>query len=152
FQHWNGTRFTQTSLKATGLRIQLGHPPGERCPLNEAMWADDFVIIDCDVVHSVGLDFCRCGTTSKSHVEQLLEHRLYATTVSNPKTAATFRVLELFELLQYEANISPFEFFKAIACLTDNTGLSPAKVSSVWSVLDFKLTVLLIRRIDIQVY
>ncbi|KAF6746394.1 hypothetical protein DFP72DRAFT_823183 [Ephemerocybe angulata] len=126
-QHWNGTRFTQTSLKATGLRIQLGHPPGERCPLNEATWADDFVIIDCDAVHSVGLDFCRCGATSKSHIEQLLERRLYPATVSNPKTAATFRALELFELLQYEAKISPFEFFKAIARLTDNTGLSPAK-------------------------
>ncbi|KAF6755728.1 hypothetical protein DFP72DRAFT_990059 [Ephemerocybe angulata] len=126
-QRWNGIHFTQTTLKAVGLRIQLGHPPGERCPLSESAWADDFVIVDCDAVHNVGLDFCRCGATSKSHVEQLLERRLYPATVSNPKTAATFRALELFELFQYEAKISPFEFFKAIARLTDNTGLNPVK-------------------------
>ncbi|KAF6760814.1 hypothetical protein DFP72DRAFT_988118 [Ephemerocybe angulata] len=118
-QRWNGIHFTQTTLKAVGLRIQLGHPPGERCPLSESAWADDFVIVDCDAVHNVGLDFCRCGATSKT--TPLSCHCF------QPQTAATFRALELFELFQYEAKISPFEFFKAIARLTDNTGLNPVK-------------------------
>ncbi|KAF5340049.1 hypothetical protein D9611_012394 [Ephemerocybe angulata] len=135
-QAWNGTYFTKSSLKSLGLRIQLGHPPGEICPLPDMAWGDDFVVIDCDAVHLVGVDYCRCGATDKSQVEQLLERRLYPATTENPKTAATFRVLEVFELLQYESKVSPFELWKALARLTDNTGLAPSKVTGVSRNLD----------------
>lgn len=74
----------------------------------------------------MNLDYCGCG--AKSQVEQLLERRLYPATVVNPKTAATFRVLELFELLQYESKLSTYEFYQTISRLTDNTGLREPKV------------------------
>jgi hypothetical protein len=48
--------------------------------------------------------------------------------VTNPKTAATFRVLEFFELLQYESKLSTYEFYQTISRLTDNTGLCELKV------------------------
>ncbi|KAJ2919067.1 hypothetical protein MD484_g1365, partial [Candolleomyces efflorescens] len=102
---WNGSHFVKSSLKSLGIRIQLGHPAGE----------------------SVGLDYCGCGRTSTGQVEQLLERRLYPATVVNPKTAATFRVLELFELLQYESKLSTYEFYQTISRLTDNTGLDTPK-------------------------
>ena len=111
-----------------GLRIQLGHPPGHTCPIPEKSWNDDFVVIDCDMVHSVSLDYCACGNTGKSQVEQLLERRLYPATIANPKTAATFRSLEMFEMLQYESKLTPFEFYNTVSRLTDNTGLEPPKV------------------------
>lgn len=115
-------------MKNLGLRVQLGHPPGEKCPLPKHTWGDDFVVIDVDAVHTLGLDYCACGASAKTEVDQLLERRLYPATVENPKTAASFRVLEMFELLQYESKISPFEVWKALSRLTDNTGLSVVKV------------------------
>lgn len=123
-----------------GLRLQLGHPPGERCRLPQQAWGDDFIIIDVDQVHTLGVDYCACGATSKCEVEQLLERRLYPATVENPKTAATFRVLEFFEILQYESKVSPFELWKTLARLTDNTGLVVVKVRmsrySLFSILN----------------
>ncbi|KAJ2921594.1 hypothetical protein H1R20_g15500, partial [Candolleomyces eurysporus] len=124
---WNGAHFVQSSLKSLGLRIQLGHLPEERCPRPNTTWGDDFVIIDIDQIHAVGLDYCGYGQTSNGQVEQLLQRRLYPATVVNPKTAATFRVLELFELLQYESKLSTYEFYQTISRLTDNTGLHAPK-------------------------
>jgi hypothetical protein len=74
------------------------------------------------------LDYCGCGRTSKGQVEQLLERRLYPATVVNPKTAATFWVLEVFELLQYESKLSTYEFYQTISRLTNNTGVKVPKV------------------------
>lgn len=128
-QKWSGTHFERSSLKSLGLRVQLGHPPGEECLARAKAFNDDFVVIDCDVVHEIALDYCECGFTRKSQVEQLMDRRLYPATLDNPKTAATFRCLEMFEILQYESKITPFEFYKAVARLTDNTGLCPVKVS-----------------------
>ncbi|KAF6742964.1 hypothetical protein DFP72DRAFT_1178678 [Ephemerocybe angulata] len=126
-QKWNGHFFLKVQLKSLGMRIQLGHVPGEVCPKPESAWGDDFVVIDTDGVHNVGLDFCTCGSSTKSHVEQLLDRRLYPATTINPKSAATFRVLEVFELLQYESKVSPYELYNTISRLTDNTGLTSVK-------------------------
>ncbi|KAJ2936872.1 hypothetical protein H1R20_g226, partial [Candolleomyces eurysporus] len=124
---WNGTFLEKTSLKALGLRIQLGHVAGEECPYPIAARADDFVIIDIDAIHSVGLDFCECGKTANSQYLQLLQHRFYPATSDQPKSAATFRLLEVFEILQYESKLSVYEFYQAVARLTDNTGLELPK-------------------------
>ncbi|KAJ3547243.1 hypothetical protein NMY22_g1724 [Coprinellus aureogranulatus] len=42
-QRWNGEFFERSSLKEIGVRIQLGHPPGEDCYIPEKAWNDDFV-------------------------------------------------------------------------------------------------------------
>ncbi|KAF6746462.1 hypothetical protein DFP72DRAFT_992812 [Ephemerocybe angulata] len=126
-QKWNGHFFAKVSLKSLGLRIQLGHTLGETCPRPETAWGDDFVILDMDGVHTLGVDYCGCGGSSLTQVEQLLERRLYPATTINPKSAATFRLLELFEILQYESKVSPYELFNTISRLTDNTGLGSVK-------------------------
>lgn len=127
---WNGEYFEKVSLKSMGFRVQLGHPCGSRCPLPQQAWGDDFLVIDVDAVHTLSVNYCGCGATSNSQVQQLLERRWYPATVENPKTAASFRVLELFEILQYESKVSPFELWKALSRLTDNTGLAVVKVRS----------------------
>ncbi|KAF6740893.1 hypothetical protein DFP72DRAFT_996362 [Ephemerocybe angulata] len=126
-QKWNGHFFVRVPLKSLGLRIQLGHPPGELCPKPDTAWGDDFIIIDIDGVHTLGVDYCACGCSTKSQVIQLLERRLYPATTINPKSAATFRVLEIFELLQYESKVSPYELYNSISRLTDNTGIGEVK-------------------------
>lgn len=59
---------------------------------------------------------------------QLLQARLFPATVTNPQSAATFRVLEAFELLSYTSKVSGFEFYTSLERLTDNTGMSLPQV------------------------
>jgi hypothetical protein len=90
--------------------------------------------VDNSGIHEVALDFCGCGTM-QTHVKQLLRARLFPATVTDPKTAATFRVLEQFHLLSFESKASAFEFYQALARLSDNVGIDPPKVSSLFCYL-----------------
>ncbi|KAF7972344.1 hypothetical protein HWV62_18114 [Athelia sp. TMB] len=118
---WNGESFVPTSLKALGLRMQLGHPPGTRCINPVPSAGNDFVIVDTNGLHEVSLDFCGCTSARKDTI-QLLRARLYPATVKSPQTAATFNVLEFFHLLTFDSKASAFEFYHALGRRTDNTG------------------------------
>ena len=127
-QQWNGTFFEKRRLKDLGLRLQLGHCRGETCLVPEQCHSDDFVVIDITGVHPIGLDFCGCGKGTQSHVKQLLRSCLFPATVSQPRTAATFGLLETFELLSYESKASALEFFQTLDRLTNNTQNPSRKV------------------------
>lgn len=127
-QFWNGAYFEKTTLKGLGLRIQLGHIDSSKCHNPKRASNDDFVVVDSNGVHSVALDFCHCGHSSASPEIQLLRSRWYPATGGNPKSAATFRVLEIFHILSFESKCSGFEFYNALSRLTDNSGVHPEKV------------------------
>ncbi|KAF7303362.1 CxC2 domain-containing protein [Mycena indigotica] len=125
---WNGSFFELKPLKQLGLRIQLGHPPGQKCPgtlargtLGGPPQHDDFCIIDCNGIHEVALDICTCPSAPE-RATQLLRARLFPATSTRPRTAASFQVLRLFHLVSFEAKCSPFEFYNALARLTNNNG------------------------------
>lgn len=117
------------SLKDLGLRIQLGHPPGESCHLPKSAKSDCFLIIDTHGIHEVGLDFCNCERATDI-LSQLLRYQLYPATVHNPVTAATFRVLQRFQMLAFESKCSALEFYRSLARETDNTGFLYVRVSN----------------------
>ncbi|KAG1746445.1 hypothetical protein EDB19DRAFT_1894208 [Suillus lakei] len=125
-EYWNGHFFQTTSLKSLGLRIQLGHRIGLRCNNPTPALNDDFVVIDVNGVHTIGLDFCGCET-AQLHVTQLLQVRLFPATTVKPKTAATFRALEYFQILSFESKASALEFYHTVVRLTDNTGIHTPK-------------------------
>lgn len=127
-QKWNTNFFERCHLKSLGLRIQLGHASPARCTNPVPAFNDDFTIIDSDGIHQVGLDFCGCQQAA-SPVVQLLRRRLFPATTIDPKTAATFRVLETFQLLSFSSKISGYEFYRSVARRTDNTGILPVPVS-----------------------
>ncbi|KAF8873570.1 hypothetical protein BD779DRAFT_1476948 [Infundibulicybe gibba] len=108
---WNGSYFIETNLKSLGLRIQLGHCVGEKCLSPQPAFADGFVVIDVNGIHDVALDFCNCEI-AQHHFVQLLRYRWLPATVSNPKTACTFRALKHFQLLSFESKVSGFEYHK----------------------------------------
>ncbi|KAG2121984.1 hypothetical protein DEU56DRAFT_917982 [Suillus clintonianus] len=54
---WNGTFFQRITLKQLGVRVQLGHNPGERCYKPSPAAGDDFVVIALDGIHEIALDF-----------------------------------------------------------------------------------------------
>jgi hypothetical protein len=112
-QKWNGLFFEKATLKSLGLRIQLGHAGGV-CSLPQPAYNDDFVVIDADGIHEVGLNYCGCQQSPPKTV-QLLQSRLFPSTVIDPKTAATFRVLESFQMLAFTSKVSAYEFYQALA-------------------------------------
>lgn len=120
--------FEHVTLKALGLRIQLGHAPGQVCPKPRRAFNDDFVVMDSHAIHEVSLNFCGCSN-AVAHVQQLLRISWFPSTTANPKTAATFRLLEEFHILSFESKVSAYEFYNALTRRTNNTGLAPVKVS-----------------------
>ncbi|KAJ2911434.1 hypothetical protein MD484_g8984, partial [Candolleomyces efflorescens] len=98
---WQGAFFEQTTLKELGLRVQLGH--------------------SADAIHSIHLDFCGCRQ-AVPRLRQLIRYRLFPATTVHPKSAATFRVLETYQMLSFTSRVSAYEFIKSIERRTDNTG------------------------------
>ncbi|KIL54938.1 hypothetical protein M378DRAFT_46403, partial [Amanita muscaria Koide BX008] len=121
---WNGCFFEPASLKQLGLVVQLNHVLNEPCLNPSQAFNDDFVILDLDGIHSVALRYCNCHRTVPRPT-QLLRSRLFPATVIEPKTAATFRLLEAYQLLSFTSKVSGFEFYQSIARRTDNTGTCP---------------------------
>ncbi|KAG1776918.1 hypothetical protein EV702DRAFT_1179602 [Suillus placidus] len=113
---WTGSSFAAQSLKRLGLRVQLGHPIGEECLLPRESFNDDFTVIHTNGIHEITLDYCSCHS-AQTHATQLLRAAYFPATTSEPRTAATFKSL----------NTSGYEFYRAIARLTDNTGLHARK-------------------------
>ncbi|KAJ7453814.1 hypothetical protein FB451DRAFT_1342514 [Mycena latifolia] len=120
--------FVRKTLKDMGLRIQLGHwdKPNQRCPVPSPASGDDFVIVDTHGVHEVGLDYCGCGGGGLPTV-QLLRAQLYPATTTNPRSAATFGVLNRFHLLSFKSKCSVYEFYQSLARETDNMRHKEAK-------------------------
>ncbi|KZP17622.1 hypothetical protein FIBSPDRAFT_957071 [Athelia psychrophila] len=98
-ERWNTSHFEPTTLKALGLRIQLGHSVGEHC---------------INPIPTAGDDFSRLSSSFAPD---------YTPPPSKlPKTAATFNMLEFFHLLTFQSKASAFEFYYTLARRTDNTG------------------------------
>ncbi|KAM6503686.1 hypothetical protein JOM56_000629 [Amanita muscaria] len=120
-QEWTGRYFSRISLRELGLRIQLNHPYGENCYNPVKSYNDNFTVIDLNGIHDVAVDYCGCHLV-QPHTIQLLRFQLYPATVIDPKTAATFQVLEFFHLNTLISKISAFDFYVTLRRRTDNTG------------------------------
>ncbi|KAG1877638.1 hypothetical protein DFJ58DRAFT_712347 [Suillus subalutaceus] len=105
-KEWNGSFFQRTHLKSLGLRVQLGHTPGDHCYNPRPSAGNDFVVVDVNGIHEVVLDF---------------------STTTDPQTAATFNILKHYHLLSYESKVSAYKFYHSLSRRSDNTGLSPVR-------------------------
>jgi hypothetical protein len=121
--------FRKTSLKALGLRIQLGnHPPGDRCPGAQSI--NTFIIVDGAGVHDTTVDFCACHGAAEQHV-QLLRRRLYPATFDNPSTAFSFQLLRDFLAISFNTRLSQLHFMDFLRQKMDNSGLRDIPVGAV---------------------
>ncbi|EIW79765.1 hypothetical protein CONPUDRAFT_34829, partial [Coniophora puteana RWD-64-598 SS2] len=125
-ERWNGSFFERDTLKRAGLVVQLNHPIGELCLAPKQAWNNDFTVIDVSGVHEVSVMYCECPKRIRRH-QQLLRSSWYPATTDEPKTAATFRVLEQYHLLSFESKASAYEFYSSLCRRTDNTGLPVPK-------------------------
>ncbi|KAF9489123.1 hypothetical protein BDN71DRAFT_1484915 [Pleurotus eryngii] len=113
----DGSFFACYYLKQLGLQIQLGHNSGRICLNLTSAKADAFIVIDVHGIHE----------TAQPLSVQLLRRGLFPYTVSSPQTAATFQVLDLFQMLSIEGQVSAFEFYKTLAQITDKTKIDPPR-------------------------
>ncbi|KAJ7441892.1 hypothetical protein FB451DRAFT_1414473 [Mycena latifolia] len=102
------------------------HGPDRRCSVPLPATNDDFVVVDNQGVHQVGLDYCGCGQGGPETI-QLLRAGLFPATTTNPRTAATFAVLHRYHLLSFESKCSGYEFYQSLARETDNMKHKPNK-------------------------
>jgi hypothetical protein len=105
----------------------LGHTAGVVCPHRGEDPGVEFVVIDSDAIHVVTIDYCRCHR-GVDRIQQLLRAKLLPATVLNPRTVATFRALETFQMLSFSGKVSAYEFLMAIQRRTDNTTTFSVKV------------------------
>ncbi|KAE9402094.1 hypothetical protein BT96DRAFT_778291, partial [Gymnopus androsaceus JB14] len=105
---WNGKFFEDTSLRELGLRVQLGHPDGSFCPFPEP-GPTDFTLIHTSKLHCVNVAYCGCPVSmAKAHWEQLMLNEWLPATMERPRTACTFRALELFHMLSHRGKITAY--------------------------------------------
>ncbi|KAG1736656.1 uncharacterized protein EDB91DRAFT_1249957 [Suillus paluster] len=123
---WSNSYFQRTSLKQIGLRMQLGHNPGEICYNPHPSTRDDFIVIDVHGIHEIALNFCGCAS-SQVRYKQLLHACWYPATTSEPHTAVTFCLLEHFHLLSFESKVSTYEFYHSLVRQNNNAGLLPIR-------------------------
>ena len=62
---------TLISLKSLSLHIQLGHRPGVTCVNPKRSPGGDFVALDCNGIHEVGIDYCGCEGAKTAEVQLL---------------------------------------------------------------------------------
>ncbi len=98
--------FEHVLLKSLGLQIQLSHL-NSICSLLQPAFNDDFIVIHADGIHEVAIDYCGWQYSIPKTI-QLLWARLFPTTVINPKTVATFQMLNTntFQILSFTSKVS----------------------------------------------
>ncbi|KAK6966340.1 CxC2 domain-containing protein [Favolaschia claudopus] len=119
-ERWNSVFFERSSLKELGLRIQFGHAD---CPRPQAAHKN-FVVLDVGGIHEVSVDFCGCERESEMglHRTQLLRHRWFPATHDDPRSAATFRVLDMFQTQTLQAKTTAYDYYTMLEKLTAGAG------------------------------
>ncbi|KAJ7488630.1 hypothetical protein B0H11DRAFT_1664114, partial [Mycena galericulata] len=84
---WTSSGLVGVTLKAAGLRIQLGHKLYDFCPAPVA--DNDFVIMDASGPHEVSLNYCGCAE-APSRGRQLRNARFYPSQEKIPRTAVAY--------------------------------------------------------------
>ncbi|KAK6974865.1 CxC2 domain-containing protein [Favolaschia claudopus] len=129
-EHWSGTHFQRTTLKALGLRMQLNHRVGVVCPYKRPAFKD-FVLYDLSGVHEVSVDYCGCRTDDGSAEggeplparTQLLRACWWPATIAEPRSCATFSLLRLFQVLNCLGKLSAYDFLRGLEKCTAHNGL-----------------------------
>ncbi|KAJ7713790.1 hypothetical protein B0H16DRAFT_1478367 [Mycena metata] len=122
-QAWTGVHFTPTSLKALGLRVQFGHPPGEPCE-RPTRARNDFVVMDDNAIHEVSVDYCGCKRSAHAGPPdiQLLRGGWYPASEQRPQTCMTLKVLNHFHLQTLQAKTTIYDYYQTLQKLTSNDG------------------------------
>ncbi|KAJ7022824.1 hypothetical protein C8F04DRAFT_970935 [Mycena alexandri] len=119
-EEWTGEFWTRTTLKDLGLIYQLGHE-GRRCKFPQP-FVRSLTVIDITGIHEIRYRFCACSRSDNTtNLKQLLRNAWYPASFTDPDTCATFKVLDMFRLLNVVANVNGRDFVTTLERLTDAT-------------------------------
>ena len=133
---WNGLFFSDFTLTAAGLIIQLGHCVGDTCSAPSPL--HDLMVFDLSGVHRLVVRYCGCDGTLSKHT-QLLRARWFPATLDRPATAFSFNILDFFHELQNQNKCNPYDFYRAILQRSDAAGLNPGIVCLLFILSAFLL-------------
>ncbi len=119
-QRWDGTSFSQTTLKEIGLTVQLNHA-SFKCPA-PIPCHEKILVIHTTGVHEVSLFYCGC-TREISRDLQLLRRGLYPASQQRVRTCVTFTLLKLLHMFSLMGKISTYDMYRSVERLTNNTGM-----------------------------
>lgn len=78
------------------------------------------MVLDITGIHTLRFQYCGCaGSRTSNNLQQLLRNGWYPATVTDPTTCATFKVLDLFRLLNVVGNMNVHDFIGTLERLTD---------------------------------
>ena len=84
----------------------------------------DLRILHYNGIHSVAIDYCGCERVLPKHI-QLLRRGFYPASQLNPRTCASFRLLEQLHHLSLTSKASTYDMYRMLEKLTNNTGDPP---------------------------
>ncbi|KAJ7607459.1 hypothetical protein DFH06DRAFT_928501, partial [Mycena polygramma] len=120
-REWTGRFWQATALHEIGLIYQLGHN-GDLCP-TPAPGIHSIQVLDTTGVHRVRYRYCGCDRSRRTNnLGQLLRCGWYPASITDPSTCATFKVLDLFRLLNVVANVNANDFITTLERRTDAMG------------------------------
>ncbi|KAJ7731027.1 hypothetical protein B0H16DRAFT_1773254 [Mycena metata] len=131
--HWEAEFFVKVSLADLRLRIQMGHPPHERCSAPERA-NSEFVVLHTNGIHEVHIDLrgCEHANAAGSPDIQLLRAGWFPATHDRPQTAATVAVLDQFQQETCQAKVMMYDFYGVLEKLTNNVGIKPPDRYREW--------------------
>ncbi|KAJ7109543.1 hypothetical protein C8R43DRAFT_848675, partial [Mycena crocata] len=122
-EEWGGAFWKRSSLLDLGLIYQVGHQGGA-CP-SPASPMRTMVVIDTTGIHSVHFRYCGCKRHHNANeIEQLMRGGRYPASITDPGMCATFKVLDLFRLLNVVGNMNVHDFIQSLERLTDGLNAS----------------------------
>ncbi|KAJ7041698.1 hypothetical protein C8F04DRAFT_946732 [Mycena alexandri] len=125
-EEWNGEFWKRTTLRDIGLVYQLGHE-GMQCKRPHP-FVRSLTVVDTTGIHEIHYRFCACSRSDRSsNLKQFLRNGWYPASFTDPDSCATFKVLDLFRLLNVVGNLNARDFITALERLTDATAKTGLK-------------------------
>jgi hypothetical protein len=124
---WENGRFGRSTLHSLGLHVFIGHAGGSPCPSFKPA-TSTFTVIHTNGLHRVNLDYCACEDCPLQLWQQMMRVRWWPATVTDPQTVATFECLRHFEKVNCSGHITATDYYRALAHMTDCTGLTDLPV------------------------
>lgn len=146
-EQWNGEYFTKTTLHHLGYVLHLcrktnkcslglhsHNAPGSSSfipPALQSTSSQEMTLISSSGIHTITVAWCTCFDADYS--SQLMATRLFPATMTRPKTAFTFELLDHFLVDSTVCKTTAYSFYDKLRHLTDSANASSLPVSSKFS-------------------
>ncbi|KAK7435289.1 hypothetical protein VKT23_019734 [Stygiomarasmius scandens] len=126
-EKWNGFFFDQVSLRELGLIVYLGpHKPGDIC--NQPRIINYFTVIHVNGLHDIRVAYCNCDKFRAGEWrQQLLRRCWFPATHTDPRTCATFDVLNHFHVMTLQGKVTTYDYYNGLEKLRNNAILKKLK-------------------------